>query len=253
MPFELQRGHVRRKAQTEEKKPKLRGLKPNRPSNKIVALMDPLQATALTYEITKRRRNQRTGFVKQGFLEEIHDVNNEVAELTQGLGAFNSSVKVSRKKNPREIYSPGLIRIMQSRNGDGRLGGITFPTFDRGTRYVPRKIFVRRVAPLIRITPLARFLISINPSSVVSYQNDLIAFNQPEVAARLRETETEESRTDESDAFNRRARGSANVNRPRSSRDDVSDGTRCSARGEKRKMPHRSPDERVTDREKGNQ
>lgn len=81
--------------------------------------MDPLQTTALTYEITKRLRNQRTGFVKQGFLEEIHDVNTEVAELTQGLRAFNSSAKVSRKKNPREIYSPGLIRIMQSRNGDG--------------------------------------------------------------------------------------------------------------------------------------
>ena len=65
MPFELQRGHVREKAETKVKKTKLRGLKLNRPSKKIVALMDPLQTTSLTYEITKRHWNQRTGFVER--------------------------------------------------------------------------------------------------------------------------------------------------------------------------------------------
>ena len=42
------------------------------------------------------------------------------------------------------------------------------------------------------------------------------------------------------------------MNRDRSSRDDVST-VRVAACGKKREKPHRSSDERVTDKEKGNQ
>lgn len=153
---------------------------------------------------------------------EIHDVNNEVAELTQSLRAFNSSAKVSRKKNPREIYSPGLIRIMQSRKRR------------RPTRrnYVPDVRSRDALRPAINIRSpggylitrlLARFLISINPSSIGLSERPNRVQSAGNRRATERNRETEESRRiGESDAVNRRVRGSANVNRSRLSRDDVS-------------------------------